>query len=79
MDDGQGVNFSLVNSGTCTNFSEENITIGVQYSFYVTAVNFNGEGQASDVIKLKACVAPSDVNPPTLLTNSDLDATLRWA
>ena len=79
MDDGEGVNFSLIYSGTCINFTVENVSSGQLYSFYITATNFNGEGQPSDVSKLRACVAPSGVQPPTLLSNSDLEVTLRWA
>lgn len=79
MDDGQGVNFSLFYSGTCTEVTvDTGITAGILYSFYVTATNFNGEGPASDIVKFKACVAPSNVSSPTLLANDDLETTLRW-
>ena len=78
-DDGQGVNFRLIYSGTCTKLTiNEDINPGVLYSFYVSATNFNGEGQASDVTTLRACVAPSAVQAPTLMSNTDLEATLRW-
>ena len=79
MDDGQGVNFNLVYSGTCTEkVIDLGITAGIKYSFYVTASNFNGEGTPSDLQELRACVPPLDVEPPTLLSNTDLEVTLRW-
>ena len=58
MDDGQGVSYSVIYSGTCSDYAVEGLTPGVLYSFYVTAVNFNGEGEPSEIVKLKACVAP---------------------
>ena len=62
MDDGQGVNYILFYSGTCSDVTVDvGISPGILYSFYVTATNFNGEGPASDIIKLKACVEPSEV------------------
>lgn len=78
-DDGQGVTFSLYYTGTCTEIVvDKDIETGILYSFYVTATNFNGEGIASDVTQLKACIAPQDVDPPVLVSNTDLKAILRW-
>ena len=51
MDDGQGVSFSLLYTGTCSEVTiDTGILPGVLYTFYVTATNFNGEGERSDLI-----------------------------
>jgi len=44
MDDGNGVQFSEVFTGTETKTTLSNLTPGVTYTFTVSAVNFNGEG-----------------------------------
>ena len=50
MDDGNGVSFDVVFEGTCSNAVVSNLTAGVQYSFYITAVNHNGEGTPSSAV-----------------------------
>ena len=61
-DDGQGVNFRLIYQGTCMSLTvDKDVAPGILYSFYVTATNFNGEGVASDVTSLRACVVPEGV------------------
>jgi hypothetical protein len=47
MDDGNGVTFSEVYTGTLTEAIIEDLTPGVTYTFTVSAVNFNGEGSES--------------------------------
>ena len=44
VDDGNGVSFEVAYEGSCSDAVVYNLTAGVQYSFYVTAVNHNGEG-----------------------------------
>lgn len=58
MDDGFGVTFTPVYQGQFTEFDVEDLTPGIMYSFYVTATNFNGEGEASEIRELKSCVRP---------------------
>lgn len=48
MDDGNGVIFNEVYRGFRTNTIIHNLTSGVEYSFKVSAVNFNGEGPLSN-------------------------------
>ena len=49
MDDGNGVIFNPVYSGPLTSTVVFNVTSSVTYSFYVAAVNFNGEGPFSPI------------------------------
>ena len=55
------------------------MTPAVTYSFYVTATNFNGEGEASDTVRLISCVRPQNVRPPTLVETTASTVELRWA
>jgi hypothetical protein len=55
------------------------LTPGVEYSFYVVATNFNGEGVRSDIIRLKSCIAPFGVHPPHLLATTIDSVKLRWS
>lgn len=64
VDDGQGIIFKKAYQGSLPNALVDGLTSGIEYSFYVTATNFNGEGIASDILRLKSCVAPSGVQPP---------------
>lgn len=47
MDDGFGVIFKKIYSGDCIEYNIKNLTPSIAYSLYVTANNFNGEGQKS--------------------------------
>lgn len=67
VDDGQGVIFNKAYKGSLPNAVVSGLTSGVEYSFYVTATNFNGEGTPSDTMRLKSCVVPSGVQAPKLL------------
>jgi hypothetical protein len=79
MDDGNGVVFTQVYSdGTHTSTIVSNLTAGITYTFYVTALNFNGEGTASPTTSLVSCVAPSGVNAPIKISSTSSTVTLRW-
>jgi len=78
MDDGNGVIFNEVYRGSTTNTIISNLTPGVEYSFKVSAVNFNGEGDQSLVGKIRSCVAPMNVSAPTLISSTSTTVTLRW-
>lgn len=45
-------------------FTAENLTTGAPYSFILSAVNFNGEGETSDPVIYTACTAPTGLRPP---------------
>lgn len=79
MDDGQGVIFTKVYDGRCASAIIENLTPGVEYSFYITATNFNGEGAVSNTVSFKSCVKPLQVSAPVLISTTETTITLRWA
>lgn len=78
MDEGNGVQFSQVYTGTETSTVIEDLTPGVTYTFTVSAVNFNGEGAESTEAEITACVAPSGVSAPSVLSLTATTVTLRW-
>ena len=78
MDDGNGVLFKIVYSGSLTYTNVTGLTPGVKYNFYVTAVNFNGEGTSSNKAEIISCVAPSGVQAPSLIDSTSTSITLRW-
>ena len=47
MDDGNGVLFNLIYRGIDLGYAAKNLSSGILYSFKVSAVNFNGEGDLS--------------------------------
>lgn len=55
------------------------MTSGVEYSIYVTATNFNGEGIPSNILKLKSCIAPLGVHSPILIGTTEQSVDLRWS
>jgi hypothetical protein len=78
MDDGNGVVFTIVYSGSLPYTVVKNLTAGVIYSFKVSAVNINGEGPESTVSTLVSCVAPSGVEHPVLVSSTATTVSLRW-
>jgi hypothetical protein len=79
MDDGFGVNFHKVHEEMTTEFTVTELTPGVQYSFKVSATNYNGEGATSEVQQIKSCIVPYDVRAPTLVATSTTSVELRWS
>ena len=78
MDDGLGVHFSIVYNGTLTEQVVLNLSPGIKYTFYVSAINFNGEGPRSDKSMYRSCVQPSNVLAPELVISTSSTAYLRW-
>jgi len=78
VDDGQGVIFTTAYQGSLSDAIVRDLMPGVEYSFYVTATNFNGEGVRSDIIRLKSCIVPIGVHPPELLLTTIDSVRLRW-
>jgi hypothetical protein len=56
-----------------------NLESGITYSLYVTATNFNGESEPSDITRIVSCVRPFDVEAPALVETTALTAKLRWS
>jgi len=79
MDDGNGVIFNMIYKGIDLNHIATNLTSGIGYSFKVSAVNFNGEGQQSSPPSvIKSCIVPSGVQAPQLIGSTSTTVTLRW-
>lgn len=78
MDDGNGVIFNEVYRGFRTSTIIYNLTSGTEYSFKVSAVNFNGEGPLSNAQTIKSCIAPVNVSAPKLISSTSTTVTLRW-
>lgn len=78
MDDGNGVIFNEVYRGFRTSTIIYNLTSGIDYSFKVSAVNFNGESSLSVASAIKSCIAPLNVKAPSLIQSTSTTVTLRW-
>jgi len=69
-DNGYDDDFKLVFDGTNYpeqvkyNFTKMNLDTSLTFRFYVTGVNFNGEGLASSIAYLKPCTSPSAIDRP---------------
>lgn len=70
MDDGFGVTFTKVFEADCLEYLVTGLTPAVEYSFKVSAVNYNQEGATSVVRSFKSCVAPSSVASPSLVVTT---------
>ena len=79
MDDGYGVNFTEIYIGLCTEYLVEGLSAGTQYSFYLTATNFNGNSSRSPVAIIKSCIAPYNVEAPWLIETTATTVHLRWS
>lgn len=78
MDDGNGVIFNMIYKGIELGFVPSLLTPGVAYTFKLSAYNFNGEGELSDPVTIKSCVAPIGVVAPTFLASTKTSVSLRW-
>lgn len=78
VDDGLGVHFKIVYNGTLTEHIVPNLNPGISYTFYVVAVNYNGQGTRSDKSIYRSCVEPRDVLAPELVLSTSTTAYLRW-
>lgn len=71
-DHGFDDNFWLIYDGTNmpqnTNYiySSSSLNPLLTYRFYVTAINFNGEGSPSPIAGLQPCTTPSGMNAPSI-------------
>ena len=49
------------------------------YRFYVTGVNFNGEGAASGIAYLNLCTMPSNLKTPTITGVTSTTISIAWS
>mmetsp|Transcript_30242 Transcript_30242/g.29560 ORF Transcript_30242/g.29560 Transcript_30242/m.29560 type:complete len:364 (+) Transcript_30242:1022-2113(+) len=78
---GQG-SYSLAYDGSLNSatlsYSVNNLNTGEYYSFYVVAVNYNGESPISSELQAPVCVAPQDLSPPYYIASTTSTITLGW-
>lgn len=48
------------------------------YRFYVTGVNFNGEGVKSSIAYLKPCTSPSGLDRPIITDLTQTKIAIQW-
>jgi len=79
---GTGGNYNPVASGLSdTSYSDSAVTNGTTYYYYVTAVNTNGESEASNQVSATPQPAPgqaSNPSPADAATDVSTTATLSW-
>lgn len=83
MDDGLGGDFTEVYNGETNpqilTYTANNLNPGRQYRFTVQAVDINGAGSTSTVLTLYACVVPSGLERPTIVSVSGTSYTVSWS
>jgi hypothetical protein len=78
VDDGTSSDIKEIYRGSGTSFIMTNSIPGYEYTFFVSAENFNGEGTLSSGLDLKSCVAPYSVKPPVLVGSTSTSLDLSW-
>jgi hypothetical protein len=82
-DNGNNGNFTLIYDGTNRpgqrTFISHNLTPGMYYRFKVLAVNYNGDGPESDESVIPACLPPSELDPPVLVSSTETLIKLSWS
>ena len=83
MDTGGDGNFQLLfdghNQPGINHFEATGLQTGGRYRFKVAALNFNGEGDASEEIELFSCLPPTDILPPVYVSSTETTLTLDWS
>ena len=79
-DGGNDGNFTLIYDGTNRPgqlmYLSNNLITGQYYRFKVLASNFNGEGNESDEVLLPACMPPTGLAAPALVSSTAIPNTL---
>jgi hypothetical protein len=82
MDDGNGGQFAQIYDGSTQNnnlfHQVSGLVTGLQYSFRVRAVNFNGVSEPSDVQSFFVCVEPRNFEAPRLEAQSNEQISISW-
>lgn len=58
--------------------SVQPLVTGAYYSFYVVAVDFNGESLESESSVFVVCLAPTHIDSPDYVSSTKTSFTLRW-
>ena len=83
MDGGDDGKFQLIFDGSnlpgVLQYSvASGILAGRAYRFKVSALNFNGEGDASTEELIYACLSPSNFSAPTYASSTETTLTIEW-
>lgn len=82
MATGASGSFSLLYDGsgypTITSQIITGLTTGSLYRFKVSALNYNGEGDASAEFATYSCISPSGMLAPTRVSSTSVTFTLAW-
>jgi hypothetical protein len=58
-----------LNSATLA-YNVTGLTTGSYYTFYVIAINYNGESDSSNELETPVCLAPSSIAAPYYITST---------
>jgi hypothetical protein len=83
MDGGNDGKFRLIFDGeNLPGVLQYRVTSGIlagrAYRFKVSALNFNGEGEASAEALIYACLSPSNFSAPTYSSSTETSLTIEW-
>lgn len=83
MDGGNDGKFQLIFDGqNLPGVLQHRVTSGILagrvYRFKVSALNFNGEGDASTEELIYACLSPSNFSAPTYASSTETSLTIEW-
>ena len=59
-------------------FMRKNLSNVLTYRFYVTAINFNGEGLKSSIAYMKACTSPIFIERPQIMDLTQTKISIQW-
>lgn len=82
-DSGLNDDFKLIYDGTNkpeVNYFhyDNNLSVLHSYRFYLKAINFNGEGPASNIVELTPCTSPFNLARPSIESVSSSTITISW-
>ena len=82
-DGGNDGNYSLIYDGTNRpgqrTYVSSELETGIYYNFKVLAMNFNGEGEESDIALIPACLPPSQISAPVYSSGTSSSIVLDWS
>ena len=70
--------FDGTNKPGVNQFLVENLQTAKAYNFYLVAVNYNGAGPKSPIVKYFSCLPPQQILPPKYVTSTELTLTVSW-
>ncbi len=80
--DGQGNNQLIYDGSQNADTRAINVTgltTGSSYTFFITAINFNGVSQSSDELIQIVCIAPYQISSPYYMDSTQTSLTVGWS